>query len=196
MTAHQTTRRAILAGASSVPLAVTVGAVAAPMIVSSAPTVDAVSFPALVDQFVRIRERRNAKRALDQMWGDKIDKLFYEATGLDWDALDWQNPGFQQLEAVRRRIVHENPDDSDVDEEGVDNEWNEILDELWPLAEAMINQTPQSAVDLAWQAEALTTADCELLEIPADDYPADRLLRKLLNNVRAFSGELPSAGTT
>jgi hypothetical protein len=56
----------------------------------------------------------------------------------------------------------------------------------------MLSQTPQSATDLAWQAEALLTADCELAE--GGDIPDGSLVRKLIKNVFALSGTLPIPG--
>jgi hypothetical protein len=88
--------------------------------------------------------------------------------------------------------MDENPSPDPTDEHGCSIAWNEISDELWPLAEAMLSQTPQSATDLAWQAEALLTADCELAE--GDDIPDGRLVRKLIKNVFALSGTLPIQG--
>jgi hypothetical protein len=65
--------------------------------------------------------------------------------------------------------------------------WNEISDELWPLSETILDQTPRSLVDLAWQAEALAVSDAELRD--SDDFTLCRV-RRLFENIRTLSGPL------
>jgi hypothetical protein len=116
--------------------------------------------------------------------------LFYEATGLgrdEWLAIDHRHPRFEEFCDLRRKIGDENPDGDPVDEHGASVSWNEISDELWPLSETILDQTPRSLVDLAWQAEALFVADAELQE--SNDFTLCRV-RKLFENIRTLSGPL------
>jgi len=168
----------------------TATAVVDPSIASAPPSVDATSFPELVARFVRSRERWRTQRARDQAEDDKIDNLLVRATGLTRaeQPESPSDPRWDEFNAAHHRIMEENPSDDPVDEEGASIAWNEINDELWPLAKAMLNQTPHSLTDLAWQAEAILTADPQELQ-STDDNPGGRLLRSLLENISALAAE-------
>ncbi len=171
-------RRALVAGSAALPaLGLPTVAIATPSIAS--PTTDAVSFPALVAQFVRVRDRWRAQRALDRAHIDKIRKLCPKAIGMSYDqylALEVDDPRWEKANSVLSKI----PEDDPVDEDGCSIAWNEIDGELWPMTQAMLNETPRSLTDLAWQAEVLLTADPELAD--------GSLVRKLLKNIFALSG--------
>jgi hypothetical protein len=172
----------------------TATAVAVPSMANPAPTADATSFPDLVARFMRVRERWRTQRALNQAWSDKIDGLLFKATGIS--RAEWpdnpRHPRWTEFQATHGRIIDENPSGDPTDEHGCSIAWTEIDNQLRPLAKAMLNQTPRSTTDLAWQAEALLTADCELAE--GDDIPDGSLVRKLIKNVFALSGTLPIPG--
>ena len=175
----------------------TATAVVAPSVASAASTtVDTVSFPGLIARFIRFRERWRNQRALDQVRQDEFDDLFFKASGFTKEqrlAIGASDPRWKEMLALMDKIAAEIRDYDLVDEHGRSIAWNALIDEIWPLADEILGQTPRTIADLAWQAEALTIADVQLLE--PGSYPSARLLRNLLANIRTLSGplSLPSA---
>jgi hypothetical protein len=176
----RTTRRAILAGAASLPAALGSGA-------SFATPADSVSFPELVSKFIPLRERWRAQVAIDEVHSTLFNDLFQKATGFsvdEWRSLLGTNDlRWKEGEAAFRKISNENPSDDD-DEDGCSIAWNELNGELCPLAEEMLSRTPQSLADLAWQAEVLFLTEPEL----DDDDEGDGLHWQFIKNVRALGG--------
>jgi hypothetical protein len=151
------------------------------------------SFPNLVARFVQVHALWVARRSRDQAWSDKINDLFFKTTGItdeQYHAMDISDPRREAVSAQYHKAIDDTPSDDPTDEHGGSIAWNEILDELWPVTEAMISQQPKSIVDLGWQAEALVTAHFMELERPGTD-SGEHLIRKLIRNVRAFAGPLP-----
>jgi hypothetical protein len=190
----QTSRRGFLMNTmvSAASLA-TAAAVVTPSIASAAPVLGDVSFPELVERFVVIHERWARHEAKSKAWSDKIDRLFFEATGVSPDGLlraDCRDPGQQELLDIHLQIMKENRSDDPVDDEGASIELSEICAELWPLADAMLSKTPRSIADLGWQTEALLTSDVNLRESLSGtnfDYPD---LPRFFQNIRALAGPL------
>jgi hypothetical protein len=184
----QTSRRSFLMNTmvSAASLA-TAAAVAAPTIASAAPAGD-VSFPDLVAEFVKIRERLNEQRANFKAWSGKLDQLFFDATGVTNDeglAIDCSvDPRGKRLVEIRKRLMKENPYWGD------DDAFDRIQSELWSVAEVMFSRQPMSVTDLAWQAEALVTADPDLF-IDRKEALSERLHRQVFENIRTLAGPQP-----
>jgi hypothetical protein len=149
----------------------TATAVDTPSIANAALILGEVSFPALVDRFVRIRERRDAQEDKDKAWAEKIDRLMSDGTDLSREELS--------------KIVDQNPPE-DMDAKGRSIAWPKISGELNSVAKAMLRRKPQSIADLAWQTEAVLTADDELCG-ENEEHP---LLPRLLENIRSLAGPL------
>jgi hypothetical protein len=150
-------RRAILAGASAIPIAACT---------SAAASADDVSFPDLVARFVHVRGRYHERKARDEVHSRLIDLLLNETTGMTEEqrnSINVGDPRFDQLVKDINEAYRQIPDDDPVDEHGGSIAWTEISDEMSSVSEAMLGQVPRSAADLAWQAEALVISDCEIL---------------------------------
>jgi hypothetical protein len=70
-------------------------------------------------------------------------------------------------------------------------ELDKICSQLTRIATAIVNQPPKSLCDLGWQVEAFLTWADDFETIDDDDDSADRMLKKLLANVRSLGGPLP-----
>jgi hypothetical protein len=164
-------------------------AVATPSIV--APACREVSFPGLVKRFMQVRERWSAQREMNQAWSDRIDQQMTAATGLSCEQLreiSHDDPRRPEIDAIFKRVCVDDPSDP-LDAEGCSIAWTEISDELDSVANAMLRRRPLSATDLAWQAEALMTADSELRDdLNTEHYP---MLARLLENIRELAGPSP-----
>src|ERR1700733_7309999 len=105
MSSHRTTRRAMLAGAASLPAVATLGAGAA----LAAP--GACSFPDLVAQFIQVRERWLEQTAIEKAERDQLEGLFEKARGFsfrEWRALDVDDPRYRQAEAIYQTLCDDN----------------------------------------------------------------------------------------
>jgi hypothetical protein len=189
MSAHRTTRRAMLAGAATVSATAAVATASALASASPAET----SFPDLVAKFIRVRERWRAQQEVDETHRRMRAELFRKAVGFpfeEWRTLEDQtDPRFAQGQAIYDMIWEEEWDP--VDEHGCSIAWNEIHDELCPLAEEVLSRTPQSLADLAWQAEILFVSEPELhdqtlMDDAEEEGPA--LHWTFIRNVRALGG--------
>jgi hypothetical protein len=69
-------------------------------------------------------------------------------------------------------------------------ECDELCDERWNVAEAIIVHQPQTIADLAWQAEAYLMADMEMLSSKPNSCTTDRLIRTFFQHIRNL-GALP-----
>jgi hypothetical protein len=168
----------------------TAAAVAAPTIVAAAPVGD-VSFPDLVAQLVRVRERLNERRVDVKAWSDKINQLFFDATGLTNDerlAIDrGEDPRQESFQEIHTRLMEENPYWGD------DDALDRLVNDLWLVVEAIVSRTPTSVADLAWQAEALVTADPEILS-DLGEACYEGLQAQVFKNIRTLAGPLPLLG--
>lgn len=179
-------RRAILARAASVPaLTLPVAAASAlPATSTSACTLP----PDLIERFVRMRAWYLDLRKRETLWSDEIDRRFYAATGItyeEWRDIDRDHPRWNELEAARKKIYAEVP--------GCDRykgECEELGDERWAVAEAIMAHKPQTFADLAWQAEAYLIADLEVLSERTDLCTSDQLIRTFFGHIRTL-GALP-----
>ena len=70
-------------------------------------------------------------------------------------------------------------------------ELDEICPQLCRIATAIVNQPPKTLCDLGWQVEAFLTWADDFETIDDDDDSVDRMLKKLLANVRSLGGPLP-----
>ena len=171
-----TSRRAILAGAATLPVA------SLPALAGSAAT----TLPAdLIERFVRVRAwyLDNDKRYV--LRSNEIDRRLYAATGLTSDQmrdLNYDDPRRRELDTVHKKIWVEVGGDDEA------AECDELHAERWDVAEALMAHEPQTIVDLAWQAEAYLLADLELYQPP--EATADRLTRTLFKYIRTL-GALP-----
>lgn len=180
MSSSKLSRRAALTAAATLAaVPVTAGAAV------DAVDIGAVSFPELVDRFVRVCARRDAQLALDRADSAKTERLLDQATGLTREQrneIKPTDPRWADYVANLDRIVKENPSSDPVDEDGDSVAWNEIHDELFPLCDAILERRPQSLADLAWQAEAFIVAYGEFLD---DENGAGAL--KLADNIRRLA---------
>jgi hypothetical protein len=195
--AKSVNRRAFMNSIVALPIVAAVPVeISTPAIANQAIAGD-VSFPSLVARFARLQERWIVQDAKCKAWSGNIDRLFFEATGVtarQLHAADIRDPRFQELQEIWCKIIDETPSDDPVNETGDSIAWNELNDELFPLAEAMLSRTPQSVADLGWQTEAILTAYDELRDEDTDvDYP---MIPKLLKNIRALAGPLPIPNMT
>jgi bifunctional pyridoxal-dependent enzyme with beta-cystathionase and maltose regulon repressor activities len=183
MSTTKTSRRAILAGASAIPIAAFAS--------TSAPAGE-TSFPALVARFVRVRERERDRRARDKAFSRLVNNLLDETTGMTKEqrsSINSDDPLFpkfvEEINDAHNQLANERPDLADrVDERGCSIDWNEIQDELSSVSEAMLRQVPRSPADLAWQAEALATSECELWHSDHAD-----VMRELFRNIFALANK-------
>ena len=98
--------------------------------------------------------------------------------------MKYGHPGKKELGAVRGRLCKEVPDGQS------EAETEDLGDERWAVAEAIIAHTPQTFADLAWQAEAFLIADIEILDAAPNGCTSDRLIRTLFQHIRTL-GALP-----
>jgi hypothetical protein len=143
--------------------------------------------PDLVNRFVRMRAWYLDYRRRERKQDDEIAGRFYAGAGITEGQL-WEmghdDPRRKPLDDLHSQII------ADVfAKEGVEDETNRLGDERWGVAEEMLQQRPQTVVDLAYMAEALLIADLELLH-SGSDCTADRLQRLFFSRVRAL-GALP-----
>jgi hypothetical protein len=119
--------------------------------------------------------------ARDLAWFRKVDRLVDEATGMEREerkALRYNDPAFNKYVDDADRIIardHPYPDPDTV--------WDEIHAELYSISEAMLSQVPRLLADLAWQAEAAATSNCEMF-LDGDNY--ERAMRPLFRNIFAL----------
>lgn len=187
MSPKNLSRRALMAGA---PMAA-VAALPLPQPAAAAPAPGAVSFPALLAQFMPVRDRWLSKNARDEAHAAIRADLFYKASGMTNEerlAMDPSDPRFDQMHALFMQVMDEVQSGDPVDKHGADIEWNEIFDEFYPLADAILSQPAQSIADLAWQAEVLVMSDCQLTEDSND--PTHWRTYKLVENIRLLSGNV------
>jgi hypothetical protein len=88
-----------------------------------------------------------------------------------------------QLERDKMRL-----DDHLVDKYGASIPWTEINEELNTVEHQLLVRTPQSIIDLAWQAEAVWTTD---VEPEMFDREPTAILTKLIEHIRVLAGPLP-----
>jgi hypothetical protein len=81
-------------------------------------------------------------------------------------------------------------DDHLVDESGISVPWTEINSELEAVTRKLLARPPGSIIDLAWQAEAISTTD---VEGGMFDPEPTAVLAKLVEHIRALAGPLPIA---
>ncbi len=176
----------------AVPVAA--AATTAPSISSEASPTEVCSFPELAARFVRIHQRWSAQRESDEAYRERIGQLFFGATGVsmdDFHKLDWEDEQCQRLRDVYNQIGNQNPDpNSPNDEDGCSIAWAEIQDELDAVEEEMLDRTPESIVDLAWQAAVLWTADAQYW-----DGDVRVSLRQLFKNIRALASLMSPASS-
>jgi hypothetical protein len=157
MSAHRTTRRAILAGAASLP-AVTIGAGAALAAAS-----EGCSFPDLVGRLLDARERMSVwENETSPAMSEEMDRRFFEETGITADEYHAVNPWntkgkpaayFDDWVAVgdiRRRIYHE----VDPQENGESISFRAIRDPQLAIIDEILAKTPRNKADVLWQLEA------------------------------------------
>jgi hypothetical protein len=183
MSQENLSRRAILAGAASVPALALPAAVASTL---PATSISACTLPPdLVERFVRVRASYLDSRKRENLWRDEVDRRFLAATGVQWDDVDCDHPRWKKLQRAHSKICSEVPEyesDAETDARG---------DERWSVAEALIfDHNPQTFADLAWQAEAYLVADLDLLSFAPDSSTSDRLIRTLFRYIRTL-GALP-----
>jgi hypothetical protein len=176
-------RRAVLAGAASVP------AIALPAAASAAASPSECTLPPdLVERFVRMRAWYLDSHKRFTLWSNEVDRRFYAATGLtreEWFDLDRDHPRWNELDAAHGKICAVVPDS-----DRYKGECEELGDERWAVAEAIMAHKPQTFADLAWQAEAYLIADLDLLSSSPDSSTSDQLIRTLFRHIRAL-GALP-----
>jgi hypothetical protein len=178
-------RRTLVTAAAALP-ALSVPALAAAESASTA--VPACTLPPdLVERFVRVRAWYLDYRKREELWRDEIDGRFYAATGFtsdQWRGADCVHPRWEELNAAHDKAYAETPDYEEDDDEG-----DRLHNERWKLAEAMMAHKPQTAVDLAWQAEAYLIADLEILS-SSGSCTSDRLIRTLFHHIRTLGALL------
>ena len=183
MSPTELSRRAILAGAASVP------ALALPAAPSAAASTPACTLPPdLIERFVRMRAWYLDSRKRETLWGDEVDRRFYAATGLtdeEWRDIDRDHPRWNELRAARDKIYAEVPGS-----DRYEGECEELGDERWAVAEAIMAHKPQTFADLAWQAEAYLVADLDLLSFAPNSSTSDQLIRTFFGYIRTL-GALP-----
>jgi hypothetical protein len=174
-----TSRRAILAGAASVP------ALALPALASTATSASVCTLPPdLIERFVRVRAWYLGSRQAEILWSDEIHRRFYATTGFIWDNVNHDHPRWEELSAVHTKVCAEVPCEDDEAETAL------LCDERWCVAEAIIDHKPQTVVDLAWQAEAYLLADLDLFSFAPGSTTDDRLIRTFFRHIRTL-GALP-----
>jgi hypothetical protein len=183
MTTSILSRRTLVASAAAVPaLAVSAAAVAGPT-----PAGPTTLPPELIERFVRVRAwyLDNHKRYL--AWSDEVDRRLYAATGVSREQyldMDYKQRRANGLGDVHSRLCNEVP------HEESEGECEQLGDERWAVAEAIMNHQPQTFADLAWQAEAFLVADLEILHEQPNECASDRLIRTLFQHIRTL-GALP-----
>jgi hypothetical protein len=171
-------RRTLVAGAAASP------ALAVPAVAGAAPATTLP--PELIERFVRVRAWYLDYHRREQAENDEIERRFYAATGLaegQCSDLDRGDPRRKKYDAVHTKIIRE------VLTKDSEAECEQLSDERWAVAEAIMDHTPQTAADLSWQAEAFLTADLEIYQSP-NSSTGDRLTRTLFQHIRTL-GALP-----
>jgi hypothetical protein len=174
-------RRAILAGAASVP------ALPAAAALSATSTSACTLPPDLVERFVRLRAWYLDFEKQEKAWGDETDRRFFAVTGVtteEWRDLDRDHARWSELDAAYDKILAEVPD---IDR--YEGECEELGDERWAVAEAIMAYKPQTFADLAWQAEAYLIADLDIYSFAPESSSAE-LIRTLFAHIRTL-GALP-----
>jgi hypothetical protein len=67
-----------------------------------------------------------------------------------------------------------------------ETEGDELCEERWDVAKAMMARTPRTFADLAYQAEAFLVADLEMIGGRGAVDGGDLLIRMLLHHIRAL----------
>jgi len=111
MSPENLSRRAILAGAASVP------ALASAALASTATSASACTLPPdLIERFLRVRAWYLSSRQVEILWSDEIDRRFYAATCFNWDDINRGHPRFEELVAAREKVYAEVPTPCELDE--------------------------------------------------------------------------------
>jgi hypothetical protein len=191
--APKTSRRGFLMNTmvSAASLA-TAAAVVAPPLATTAPALDAVSFPELVARFIPLHQRCMEMRAKEAAMHENIDRLASEMTGIEYGSfadLEVDDPSYNVVSIARRKVID---DMRSGDSAAEDRDLDELVEELEPVIKAIVNQPSKSLHDLGWQAEAITTLDQDLETIDDGDDDAERNLKTMLANIRRLAG--PAAG--
>jgi hypothetical protein len=171
-------RRSLVASAAALP------ALAVPALAASVADTSTTLPPDLIERFVRLRAWHVENSERYRRLSEEIDRRFYSATGItfdEWRDIMFDDPRRKKLDAVHSKIWAEVAPDAD-------EEADELHDERWGVADAMMAHKPQTFADLAWQAEAYLIADLELLDrAPSSD---SWMLRTLFHNIRML-GAIP-----
>jgi hypothetical protein len=178
-------RRTLVASAAALPaLAVPVVAGAAPM-----PAVGPITLPPdLIERFVRVREWYLDYNRREKLWSAEVDRRLFAATGVTRE--QYHSMNYKQRRANELNEAHSRACDEVQLEEKCETECDDLGDERWDVAKAMMAHTPRTTADLAYQVEAFLVAD---LEMTCGDEPTnggDWLVRMLLQNIRTL-GALP-----
>jgi hypothetical protein len=183
-------RRTLVASAAALP------ALAVPAVASAAPTQTAPTTlpPDLIERFVRMRAWFLDDHKQTTLFSAEVGRRFFAATGMTneeyWD-LKWNDPGIEKLRAVRRQIGEQlsgrNREEWNAEEEA---ETAALGDERWEVCSAIMDHTPQTITDLAWQAEAFLIADMEIVNSNPPTCPHDQMRRLFFHRIRTL-GALP-----
>jgi hypothetical protein len=125
-----TTRRAILAGAATLP-ALTVPALAVP-------ATSGCTLPSdLIERFLRVRAWFLEKHAQESLHSAEVDRRVYEASGItraEYFDMAADDPRREELNALNIKVSKQD-DREEVDEYG-QTEADRLCDERWDVAEA------------------------------------------------------------
>lgn len=167
-----------------------------------AASIGEVSFPDLVAQFIRVRQRWAAQRGRDDEHAKKVDDAMFEATGMtskEFYAIPYGDPRWEGIHAAFNKAWKEAPDPDPVDEHGASIEWDAILDQLWPVAEEaeaerqVIRAPAKNLADVRLRALVMRQIiiDAEELGEPGDNRhhaALDALIADIFND-RLMDGE-------
>lgn len=175
-----TLSRCTLVTAASAPPALAVPALASP----AAASPPACTLPPdLVERFVRVRAWYLGYHKREEKAGKEVDRRFEATTGLtaeQWREINCDDPRWKELTAINNKIYADFSIFQD-DEPEADELWNE----RWGLAGALIECEPRTVVDLAYQAEAWRLADPDIF-CTTSGATADPLLRTFFRHLRAL----------
>jgi len=176
-------RRTLVASAAALP------ALAVPAVASAAPAQAAPTTlpPELIERFVRLRAWYLDYDRREKLWSAEVGRRFYAATGVTNE--QYHNMTYNEGRENGLNEAHERACNEGQFAEKYETECEDLGDERWAVAEAIIAQTPQTFADLAWQAEAFLIADLEIYQ-PPDSSIGDRLTRMLFQHIRTL-GALP-----
>jgi hypothetical protein len=177
-------RRTLVASAATLP------ALAVPAAASATPTPAGPTTlpPDLIERFVRVRAWYLDYHRREQAFSDEVDRQFYAATGVTAEQYDEMN--YEQRRESGLYEAHSKACNEAQLEERYETECDDMCDERWDVARAMMAQKPRTFADLAYQMEALLVADLEIIQGGEAKDGGDWLVRMLLHHIRAL-GALP-----